>query len=53
MDGFANNSFIQNFWMRLKNTQPAEEALQEVYGFGVEDAFVNALDWLKKSRPGR
>ena len=47
LDGFTNNSMVRDFVMRLRGQEPADEALREVYGFGVRDLWSRAQAWLK------
>jgi hypothetical protein len=46
MDGFANNSVVADFLMRLRGREPVEEALREVYRFGVRELWVKAREWV-------
>ncbi len=47
MDGYANNSLIVDLFIRLKGEEPTEEALNEVYDFGIEALFHRCLEQIK------
>lgn len=42
LDGFADNSFAQELFMRVKNQRPEDEAMIQIYGFGVDELFKRA-----------
>lgn len=46
MYAYTNNAWIVNLLIRLKGEEPSEEALNEVYGFGVDELFKRSHDWL-------
>ncbi len=47
MRAFSNNSVVTDLLMAVRGTRPSEEALQEVYGLGIEKVFAQATNWLK------
>jgi hypothetical protein len=46
--GFSNNTLVQEILMRARGQSAADEALREVYGFGVRELFSEAKGWLSK-----
>jgi hypothetical protein len=45
--GFSNNSTWQDLKMRITGQEPVDEALREVYGFGVKELFAQAAEWIR------
>jgi hypothetical protein len=52
MRAFSDNSFWTELIDRLKGEPPVEEALRQVYGFGVKKLFKEALAWHASLPPG-
>jgi|GEM_PF-815576 len=42
LDAFTDNSFGQELLMRVTNQRPEDEALKQVYGFGLNELFARA-----------
>lgn len=48
MRGYANNTLIKDFMMRVKGQEPTDEALREVYDIDTKQLFELAHSWLKQ-----
>ncbi|HVL39047.1 MAG TPA: hypothetical protein VM328_06620 [Fimbriimonadaceae bacterium] len=44
---FGNNSRWTDLKMLITGQEPADEALREVYGFGIDELFRRSLEWLR------
>ena len=47
MRSYTNNTLLVDLMMRIRGAEPTDEALQEVYGFGIAELFEGSLDWLR------
>jgi hypothetical protein len=50
LDGYTNNTLLCNLFIRLRGEEPSEEALNEVYDFGIEALFYRTHEWLSSRR---
>ena len=47
MRGYTNNPLLVDLMMRIRGAEPTDEALQEVYGFGIAELFEGSREWLR------
>lgn len=51
MDAFTDNGLLQSLWMQAVSQRPEDEALKQVYGFGLNDLFARAYEWSQSDDP--